>query len=112
MGLLLGNNVSERRRRRVLLYDESRTSCAQENQMLKKATELVDTRPTILQALPAALASEMSPQWCLCQRSGAELGEEQRAAHDRVHADWHLMRVHWCDAHGYLFADLLRAERR
>ena len=80
-------------------------------EMLKKATETVQTRPPILEVLPAVLSKQMSPQWCVCQRAGAELGEEQRSAHDRVHFEWHLMRAYWCDAHDYLVADLLRAEQ-
>ncbi|MDQ1483607.1 MAG: hypothetical protein QOF35_1683, partial [Actinomycetota bacterium] len=34
----------------------------------------------------------------------------QRAAHERVEEDWRYARVAWCDAHGYLFLDLIRAE--
>ena len=36
----------------------------------------------------------------------------QRAAHDRLHNDWRLLRVAWCDANGYLMSELIRAERK
>lgn len=69
------------------------------------------TRPPILEVLPKALSYEKSPGRCSCRRSGADMSEAQRAAHERIHADWHLLRVAWCDANGYLMADLILAER-
>ena len=76
-----------------------------------RTREESEIRPPILEVLPAALSQDMSPQRCACRRRGSDLTEVQRAAHERVHEDWRIMRVQWCDAHGYQLAELLRAER-
>lgn len=72
--------------------------------------EEVTFRPPILDVLPAALRQDRSAARCIC-RSGAELSEPQREAHERVHEDWRLMRAAWCDANGYALFELLTAER-
>ncbi|HYP45673.1 MAG TPA: hypothetical protein VEQ66_10830 [Propionibacteriaceae bacterium] len=80
--------------------------------MLQELTpEELTQRPSILDVLPAGLSYENSPQRCSCRAGTADMSAAQKAAHGRVHADWLLLRAAWCDANGYLLADLIVAER-
>ena len=67
-------------------------------------------RPPILEVLPAELRRDALPGRCLCDRCAASMSEAQRAAHERVERDWRYTRIAWCEAHGYPYVELIRAE--
>jgi hypothetical protein len=69
-------------------------------------------RPPILAVMPPELRTMPSPAQCMCQHCRPGLSDLQRAAHERVMVDWRSTQIAWCDAHGYLFSDLLQAEMR
>jgi hypothetical protein len=73
--------------------------------------EEVDSRPPILEVLPPALSQDAAPEHCVCRRRARTLSRAEKAAHERVHDDWRIMRIAWCEAKGYEFIELVQAER-
>ena len=77
---------------------------------LKDPDQRTSDLPPILDVLPPVLRRDSSPETCLCPHCAPGLTAAQRAAHERVQDDWRFTRIAWCDAHGYQFLDLIRAE--
>ena len=68
-------------------------------------------RGTLLEALPAGLRREASPEGCWCRYCEPVLTDVERAARVATERKWHAARKAWCAANGYRLLDLLRAER-
>jgi len=69
-----------------------------------------EAKPPVLDVLPYELRRESAPEWCFCRTCAPDQTDAQRAAHERVERDFRATRQAWCDVHGYLLIELIRAE--
>ena len=66
---------------------------------------------SLLDALPAKLRLEASPESCTCSGCEPLMSPVERERHQATERKWHTARKAWCAEHGFSLFELMVAER-